>query len=118
MTDAPTPGELDRRLIELARDQRSGFANLNQRLDAFPTEAIIRAMLETRDTQIDTLQRQVVAFSSDLAKERSDREAGDKEIEDRADAARRWAITTLITGLVGAATLLGFFINVMGGNPI
>lgn len=102
-------------MTELARDQRAGFADLNKRLDAFPTEAIIRALLETRDTQIDTLQRQVVSFSAELAGERSAREAGDKELEDRADAARRWAITTLISGLVGAAAILGFFVNVMGG---
>ena len=127
MTEPPTPSELDRRLTELAQDQRNGFSALNQRLDGFPTEKTIVALFAARDNQINALQQQVTGFASELDQERRDREAaddkerrdrenGDKAIQLEATGARRWAINTLIGGLVGAAAILGFFIRVMGGT--
>jgi len=116
MTEPPTPSELDRRLNELAKDQRTGFSDLNKRLDGFPTEKTIVALFAARDNQINALQQQVTGFATELDQERRDRETGDKEIERRATQARQWAINTLIGGLVGAAAILGFFIRVMGGT--
>lgn len=127
MTEPPTPSELDRRVSELVRDQRAGFSDLNKRLDAFPTEQTIIALFEVRDGQIKTLQERGVelsrevdelrrTFVRDLNQERRDRENADKENERKALEARRWATTTMIAGAVAVASLLGFFIRVMGGT--
>lgn len=115
MTEPPTPSELDRRVSDMAREQRDAFAALNARLDKFPTEQTILAYFATRDQQIGALERRLTQADKELEQERRDREAGDKEIEKRAADARRWAIGTAVAVAGVVTAILGFVANLIGG---
>lgn len=114
MTEPPSTSELDRRLGRLESQLTDGLAQLNQRLDSFPTEQTIIALFQVRDTQITAQAKAIAELTKELGQERRDREAGDKEIEARADAAKRWAVTTMIGGVATLAAVLGVLLNLMG----
>lgn len=114
MTEAPTPSELSRRLDRQETQLSEGFAQLNLRLDSFPTEATIVALFQVRDTQIASLQAQLIEAGKDLDEERRARENGDKDIEIKADQARRWTIGAIIAGVASSVALLGFLLDLSG----
>lgn len=113
MTEPPTSSELDRRMERIEKEQRAGFDALNKRLDAFPTEQTILALFAVRDSQITTIQERLTEVAKELDDERRDRERADKEIETRADGAKRWAVTTMVGGVATLAAVLGVLLNLL-----
>lgn len=124
MTEPPTPSELDRRLGRLESQLTDGLAQLNKRLDSFPTEQTIIALFQVRDTQITAQAKAIAELTKELDQERRDREradaqekqereAADKRVEDRVDSTRRANTVTVISGSAALAAVLGLLITLM-----
>lgn len=131
MTDAPSPGELSRRIDSLASDFKTGFADLNTRLNDFPTEKTLLALLQGQQAEqsahLRAVRDDVRGLTAELANERADRKAADKDAEDRATAkisaledrlqkgrTLAWSITGVVAAIfIGAG---GFIITGLGGG--
>lgn len=77
-------------------------------VNALPNERTLRALLEIRDTRIDSLSSDVKDLTEALRSEQSAREQGDKRIREESESAKRFAVTTslaMVTVMLGIITI-------------
>lgn len=77
-------------------------------VSALPNEGTLRALLEIRDTRINSLTADVKALTEALRSEQSAREQGDKKIREESESAKRFAVTTslaMVTVMLGILTI-------------
>lgn len=115
-SETPTPGELYRRLLILEQGQLDGFDKIHKRLDGFPTEQTLLALLQVKDSQIESINSQIRHVTNALASEREERIRADREIEAESTSAKRWAITTLVGGIGVFVAFVSLLLS-LSGNP-
>lgn len=129
--EQPTAGELSRRIDALANSTSTSFADLNMRLNDFPTEKTLLALLQGSQAEASAhlhgVRNDVKDLDRHLSTEVSERKAAVKEVEDRAarqvsaleDRIRQARTITLTAfGIVGTLTLgvLTFVVQNLGGG--
>lgn len=118
MTDqvGPRNDVLAERIDALGRS----FNALDQRIGTLATESGIQSLIASRDTlynsHIDSLREDIKELTAALATERAERQAADRENEERANRARTFAVSAI--GLA-VSVLLGIvaLISQIGGAP-
>lgn len=65
MGDEPSPRELDWRMNDMREEMRSGFANLNTRLDRVPTSELLMAHLAGWQLQLDSMKEDIAEAKAD-----------------------------------------------------
>lgn len=114
MTEPPTPSEMDRRLQRLESQLTDLGAQLNKRLDGFPTEQTIIALFAVRDTQITAQAKALADLNKELDQERRDRDEAIQRLETRQADTRRWTFGAVLGVVSITVALLGFAANLLG----
>lgn len=84
--DEPTPYELLRAVNDLRGDMRSGFADVNTRLDRVPSTELLGALLTAINQRIDSAEQDIAEI-----KAKRDQDAAARAVD------RRWLIGLAIT---------------------
>ena len=104
MPDDQTIGELSRRLDAQGRRMDEGLRDINARLADMPTEKALLAMLGSRDIEMKSIRKDISEIKTDA-----------KESRHRADAAKRYAVTTAIAAGAFLIGILKFVSTIQGG---
>lgn len=86
---------------------------IDQRLDQITKDMVGRQEYESDQ---EGIERRLSEISQGLADERVERQRGDESIVSKAEAAKRWAITTALAAAVFLLGFIGFILD-LGGGP-